>query len=317
MTRSRTRPTFAALAAGAVLLTAGCGVSATDDAARDARQVVTGGTGTTGATEAGYLGRAAEATGAVTTQKMSLEMSVEGLSGMGSTSLTSEGAFDNEAGRGRMTLDLGAVFEGGTGLDEALPEGAGTMEMVIDGDVVYVKSPLFSMMGDSDKPWVRVDAGELGSGDLGPSGPATSDPGALLEFLEGAGPVEEVGTEDVRGVPTTHLAAEIDLADLLAEADADRQAEMEEQLGGLGADLESFDSLPVEVWVDEDGYVRRFTMTFDFGQALEASEDLGDATMTMTVELYDFDEPVDIEIPPASQVGELDGDLFGGFDGGN
>lgn len=316
MTRSRTRTTLAALAAGAVLLTAGCGVSATDDAATGPQEVVIGGSGTSGAAEAGYLSQAAEATGAVKTQKMALEMTMDGLP-TGTVTITSEGAFDNESGRGRMTMDMGAAFEGGMGPDDALPEGAGVMEMVVDGDIVYVKSPLFSMMGDSDKPWIKVDARELGSGDVGLGGSATADPAAFLDFLEGAGTVEEVGTEEIRGVPTTHLEAEIDFAKLLAEAGGDQKAEMEQQLEGLGADLESFDSLPVEAWVDEDGYVRKFAMTFDFGQALKPSDDMGDMTMTMTIELYDFDEPVDIEIPPASQVGEMGAGLFGELDGGD
>lgn len=323
MSRPSARTAFAALAGAALLVTAGCGVSLDEDASPSAaggggQTPVAGGDtpvlpaggsfeGTGGAV---YLSRAAEETGGVATQKMSMEMVMEGVPSMGTISITSEGAFDNEAGQGHMTMDMGDVF-GGMGEGAGLPDDAGTMEMVIDGDVVYMKSPLFAMMGDEDKPWQRIDADELQQGGA-MGGGAQSDPGEFLEFLEAAGDdVTEVGTEEVRGVETTHLTATLDLQKMLADAPADEQAELEEQLEGLGAAADSFTEIPAEAWIDEDGYVRRFTLTFDFAEAAAEEPELEGVAMTMTIELYDFDEPVEIEIPDPSEVGELDPSLLG------
>ncbi len=330
MSRPSARTAFAALAGAALLVTAGCGVSLDEDASPSAagggtESPASGGNGSggngSGALPAGgsfegtggavYLSQAADATSGVTTQKMSMEMVMEGVPSMGSIAITSEGAFDNEAGQGHMTMDMGDVF-GGMGEGAGLPDDAGVMEMVIDGDVVYMKSPLFAMLGDEDKPWQRIDAEDLQEGGA-MSGGAQSDPGEFLAFLEAAGDdVTEVGTEEVRGVETTHVTATLDLQKMLADAPADEQAELEQQLEGLGAAADTFTEIPAEAWIDADGYVRRFTMDFDFSGAAEADPELAGVTMTMTIELYDFDEPVDIEIPDPAEVGELDPSLLGG-----
>ena len=67
------------------------------------------------------------------------------------------------------------------------------------------------------------------------------------------------------------------------------------------------------MWVDDDGYVRRFEMVFDFSELGEAADpELEGVTMTMTIELYDFNEPVEVEIPDPADVGELDPSVLGG-----
>lgn len=323
--RSRFRRPIAALAA-AMLVTAGCGVSLDDDASLVEADGRGGPTTTTpedepkvvieegsfeGTGGAVYLDQAADATAEVKTQKMSMVMDMEGFPGMGTLSITSEGEFDNDAGQGRMTLDMADVF-GAAGESAGLPDDAGVIEMVIDGDTIYMKSSLFSMLGQDDKPWLKVDSAELDkSGAL--SGSSQTDPAAFLEFFESASDnVEKVGTEEVRGVETTHLTATLDLQKLLADASGDQKAELEAQLEGLGAAADSFKSIPAEAWVDADGYVRKFKMTFDFSSAAEEVPDLGEVSMSITVELYDFDEPVDIEVPDPSQVGDLDPSILSG-----
>ena len=44
-----------------------------------------------------------------------------------------------------------------------------------------------------------------------------ADPSQALEYLQGATDVQAVGDEDVRGVPTTHYKAVVDLASLAAK----------------------------------------------------------------------------------------------------
>lgn len=326
MSRSSFRRPFAALAAATVLFTAGCGVSLDGDASLEAADGKSGPTTTTpgdkpkvvieegtfeGTGGAVYLTRAADATAEVTTQKMAMDMAMEGLPGVGAVSITAEGEFDNDAGQGHLTMDMSDVFGA---LDESagLPDDAGLIEMVVDGDIVYMKSSLFAMLGQDDKPWLKIDSAELGEGGaLG--GGAQSDPAAFLEFFKSASDnVEEVGTEEVRGVETTHLTATLDLQKLLADASGDKKDELEKQLEGLGAAADSFRSIPAEAWVDADGYMRKFTMTFDFASASEEVPELGDAAMTITVELYDFNEPVDVEIPDPSEVGDLDPSVLSG-----
>lgn len=326
MSRSRFRRPFAALATATVLLTAGCGVSLDGDSSLKAAGGKGGPTTTTpgngpkagieegsfeGTGGAVYLTRAADATAEVKTQKMAMDIAMDGLPGVGNLSITSEGEFDNESGQGHMTLDMADVF-GSLDPSGGLPDDAGVMEMVVDGDIVYMKSSLFAMLGQDDKPWLKIDSADLDQGGaLG--GGAQSDPAAFLEFFNSASDnVEKVGTEKVRGTETTHLTATLDLQKLLADASGDKKAELEAQLEGLGAAADSFRSIPAEAWVDADGYMRKFTMTFDFGSASKEVPELGDAAMTITVELYDFNEPVNVEIPDPSQVGDLDPSVLSG-----
>ena len=315
--RSTSRPRrIAAALVAALALTggaAGCGVQRGSDVTAGGQRVNGGGAATTstvvldegsfeGTGGAVFLRDAAEATSQVTTMKMAMTMTTTGMPMFGDMVFTYEGAFDNETGRGHMTVDMGDVME-------MLGEGSGQMEMVIDGDSVYVQSELFSSLADG-KPWVRMDQEGLGAtgSELGVG--MQGDPTSFLDFLEGVGDeVETVRREELRGVPTTHVRTDIDMAKLLEEASEEDRAEYEESLEGLGGAADAFGSIPVEAWVDDNGYVRRYIMTFDMGAALEESEemgDIGDLTMSIDIELYDFNEPVEVEVPDPSQVGDLD-----------
>ena len=70
-----------------------------------------------------------------------------------------------------------------------------------------------------------------------------------------------------------------------------------EQLGELG-DAE----IPVDVWIDADGLPRR--MQLDMGGDVRASGRRR-RTLTMTIELFDYGEPVDIEVPSPDEVHAL------------
>ncbi|QXC63274.1 hypothetical protein KSP35_11075 [Aquihabitans sp. G128] len=322
MSRSPLRRSLGVLAAVVALGAAGCGVSAQDGAGRlssgsptatDAPAPAKGSyEGTGGAVS---LRKAAAATTELKSQKVAMTMAIEGVPMVGGLEITAKGETDNEAERAHMTLDMGDVFGSlgeGTGSGSTdLPAGAGKVEMVVDGTTVYLRSPLFASLGESSKPWQKIDAEALDEGGA-LSGSAQTDPGAFLKFLEGAGDVSEVGQEELRGVETTHVKANLDLAKLISEASGAEKDELERQLEQLGGDGAELPTIPAEAWVDGNGYVRKFTMRFDFSSLGTGSEELDGAPMTMSVELYDFDVPVDIAIPPASEVGELDPSILAG-----
>jgi hypothetical protein len=127
------------------------------------------------------------------------------------------------------------------------------------GDIVmFMKSPVFSSDLPEGKTWARIDltkaAKALGEDpakimqDWNPG----SDPTQLLDMLgKASGGVEKVGTETVAGVETTHYHATIDLAKLVQEKGA-TQTEAEQLRKMIDAQ-----EIPVDVWIDGDGYVRR------------------------------------------------------------
>ncbi|NLD78229.1 MAG: hypothetical protein GX643_16350 [Acidimicrobiales bacterium] len=327
-TRTTSRPRLLAVSLLAALTVSGgaaaCGVTVGDDVATVSGPTGTSGTDATSSTTstvvlaegsfegtggAVFLRDAAAATAEVTSQRMAMTMTVAGLPGVDGVSMTYEGAFDNETLRGHIVVDM-SDFLGGFG-----GEDLGSMEMVIDGDTIYVRSELFSSLAGG-KPWVRMSEDGLAdaSGGVGIQG----DPTRFLDFLEGVSDdLEEIGREDQRGVSTTHVRADIDVAKLMDDSSSQERAELEEsleELGGLGG---VFESIPVDVWVDDDGYVRRLTMTFDVGAGLSSDENSSGSAVTMDMELYDFNEPIEVPVPDPSEVGELESFFGSGFESGD
>lgn len=298
----RSIPRLVAAAALSVAV-AGCGVNAGSGAS----DAVSAGMGLV--PSAAQVEQAAQRTAELTSFRLDTEVATTG-SGV-DIGVRSEGAFDLAAGRSQVSTEA----TGGSMLSELA-----SSEVVIDGDVAYLRAGFLEALG-VDAPWVRFDLGQLAElGDLELDG--SLDPGAaasassLLDLLASVGEVEELGAETVRGVPTRHLGVQIEIGKALDEAADDRAASVRSQLEELGVDVDSLSTVPAEVWVDDDGFVRRFTLTLDVGQlAAEVGEDelASEAgAVTLTIEVYDLDEPVEITVPPADQVSELDPEqLFG------
>lgn len=292
MNRSSQR-TLAVAAASLSVLLGACGVSAgtAHDAGRAVEQVSTG---TGRSVAASTLTAAGRTTAQVTTERIAITGTTTGLGGADLT-VTAEGAFDAKARRGHVSTSLDGL--------SGPADGFGDSEVVYDGDTVYLRSHLLEMFGDG-KPWLKITSDQLGevAGKL--DGSVQGDPGAMLDLLEGAGTVEEVGSEAVRGVDTTHYRATVDLTKALDQLDSSRRQKLRDALAKMGA-AQTLEAVPVEVWIDGDGYVRRLTTTLDVG-ALAKGEAGRGAAVTQTAEFYAFDEPVEITVPKASEVSELD-----------
>lgn len=86
---------------------------------------------------------------------------------------------------------------------------------------------------------------------------------------------------------------------------------MEAQLSSGG--LDAFFEIPFEVWIDGDGFVRRFAVRFDFKALAAAAGDVGDlpGAMLYSLEFFDFGEDIQIALPPPEQVTELSPALLG------
>jgi hypothetical protein len=206
-----------------------------------------------------------------------------------------------EAGSSRFALESRTEFSGqtvevtGTGLFDpatrsgtasfTLPGGSGTMEQVFLGDDLYLTLP--GMPG-----WYRVALSDLSGSSLARS----ADPTDALRALEGVSDdVEEVGSDTVRDEDTTHYRGTIDPQRVLDQVDGSLR-ELAEQ--GLAAG--AVEAVPFEVWLDDEGRLRRFLLTVDLpGSEATGGQDIRSVT---TLELFDFGVEVDVEPPPADQV---------------
>ena len=210
-----------------------------------------------------------------------------------------------------MEMDLGSALSGlAEATGETIPKGLEEpLQMVVDGGTAYLRIPMLDgLTGVSG--WLSATPEELeaAGGSLGVS-EVTGDPSQLLDMLRGvADDVESVGSEDVRGVATTHYHATVDLDRALEEAPPAQRDQIRAQLEALDAEL---GAIPVDVWVDGDGLARRLVV--DLGAAAASAIGPG-GTATMTVELFDYGEDVPIDVPDAADTTPI-GDVLGAFGG--
>lgn len=197
-----------------------------------------------------------------------------------------------------MTLHGGGVVDmqdRAAAISVTLPQG--TLQAVTRGTRLYLKFPPGLRNGSGARtPWVTVELGAVARAkgiDLGAL-QSIGDPNGTLDQLASAGQVQRVGSETVRGVPTTHFKAVVDLRKVPARAPVAQRAavrrSVEQMIRLLGRS-----SLPVEVWLDGQKRLRREQLSIPVG-GLPVKE---------TVELYDFGAAATVTPPPADQVTDL------------
>ncbi len=259
----------------------------------------------------GELARAAATSADATTGRFGFSMEMTFPGADEPFAFTGVGAFDTTANRASLTIDMssfasmlgelfaGAAGAGGPGLDD--PD-AWKIEAVQDGFVMYMRFPAGADQLPTGKSWVRMDLRETGSAqgiDLEELQQFTnSGPREILDYLRAvSGAIETVGTEELRGVETTHYYA---IVDLLRYEKIALPAEREKLRSFLGEVVEQsgFGKIPVDVWVDERGLVRKLTMAFSATQPGTTEQ----TTTSMSFELYDYGKDVEIELPPAAEV---------------
>ncbi len=230
--------------------------------------------------------------------------------------LSGEGAFDEASGRAAFSVDmssfaklLGGFVAGLAGPNaNDLPnfdDPAGwKIDVVQDGTVGYVRFPALDDQLPAGKSWIRASEGDAAAGtgfdfdELEQF--AKTDPRDLLDSLRAVtSDVATLGTEQLRGVETTHYRAVIDPADLTklgTSTTSDKAQSLVDQItaqSGLGP-------IPVDVWIDDTGLVRKLSMSVAATEA--ATSDT--SNVSMTFELWDYGKTVAIDVPPASEVAD-------------
>jgi hypothetical protein len=187
--------------------------------------------------------------------------------------------------------------------DEAAPisgsttvtvQGRTFKERLLDTDI-YIQSPT------SSNSWYRVNYHSLLHA-LGPSAPleTNSDPADWLTSLQGAAQVTDLGIEKIRGVPTTHYNAVIDLAKLAKSVPAGQRvaaaadAKLLERLTGKS-------SFTVDVWVDVANLVRQLEMSLPVKTAA------GTVVEFLSMQMFDYGLQPQAQRPPAKDVTDLRG----------
>lgn len=193
-----------------------------------------------------------------------------------------------------MTMDVTGNAEGTVGHGTVETVGADAMDYLMVGGKLYYAYP--------DRPdgidWVVLDEADLL--EIGVDMEAIRDQSKAqgLAALEAkAEKVTKVGTENLDGLATTHYRARVDLAKTSEEIFSGR---MRETMLGLAKKVD------YDLWIDDDGFVRRMEYEFDLSKSTDLPTGMPDeGTLGYRMDMSDFNEPVEAETPPDEVVMSL------------
>jgi hypothetical protein len=167
-------------------------------------------------------------------------------------------------------------------------KGNAQFELVSSDNTYYLRGGPFQQIAPGK--WVKVKSTDP-SFQLG-----QNDPSQMLQYLRATSNIVERGKETVRGVDTTHYAARLQLDKVSDRVSPDAARALKQATKTLGTK-----EIPMDVWVDGDGLVRRVTMDWH----------PRGATFVMSLDLFDFGN-VDIPVPADSDTVDLSNMLGGG-----
>lgn len=206
-----------------------------------------------------------------------------------------------------------------TEMSMQLPNGMGQMQIRYVGGIAYAKLPdQFAGMLGGDKAWISIDVNQVTQQQLGTTlsqlqSSLSSNPADLLGFLRGAGQdVRELGPATVGGVSATHYAATIDLDKAVAGQPAQVRAAAHRAMEEIGTK-----DIPAQLWVDQQGRLRKLLMTMTSQLPTKASTAAGSAsppgtlTERIVTTLSDYGVAVDVVAPPPSQTQDVTSLLSG------
>jgi hypothetical protein len=244
------------------------------------------------------VARAAEVTSQQPGAKVSLTMRFASSALSSGFTITANGYIDNRDRSGEMSMNL-AGLPGAT----ELAGGSGTIQVIYQFPEIYMNMPLLAGKLPEGKTWMELDvtkAAQAAGINLSQfSSLDETDPTQFLDYLRAsAGGVTAVGHESLYGVPTTHYRAMLQLSSILERLPSSEQTAAKaalEKLGDAGA-------IPVDVWVDAQGRVRRMELSMGAAIPGAASDEAGTATDISSAITVDFPSygPIPPIVPPPS-----------------
>ncbi|MES1247756.1 MAG: LppX_LprAFG lipoprotein [Actinomycetota bacterium] len=220
----------------------------------------------------------------------------EKANGIGPFTFTADGVSDASNRSARMSLDMSSIAQILSGGKKANGNDW-KADVILDGTdakniVEYLRLPVLTKQLPSGKSWVKIELNKLDQLNnvnlttlLQAAG--QQDPTQALQLLQSVGDVKAVGSEQVGGVDTTHYTGTIDPKTV---ADKYGLTGLAPVLAASGAQ-----SMPIDVWIDGDGYVRKF----------QESVKGTNATLDIATTLSDFGATVDLTPPPAGDTTDL------------
>jgi hypothetical protein len=203
---------------------------------------------------------------------------------------------------GTNSAEMTAVYKFPGPVQEAIKREFGrsvSADLIVDGRkgiVLYMRFPFLERLMPRGKTWMKADIVEMGKAyglDLDRMKETKqSDPGQMLAYLKSAVGVRRVGSDLVQREVTTHYATIVKAGTIIEQAPRDQQEAMRKYLRMLG-----IKTYPVDIWVDQDGVVRKLAIVLEYNQANGEY-----VKMDVSEEYYDFGVKAKIQPPPAKSV---------------
>ena len=245
------------------------------------------------------VAQAAETTTHVGGVQMSLQGSVTVPGLADQLTFSGQGSFNFKAHEGSLTLTMAGLPQsvtsqlGGTSLQ---------MTELFKSSSIYMSSPLLSGKLPGGAHWMKLNLARVQQGiGLAPSSLTSggANPTQYLQFLKSAGAKSQiVGHETLRGVASTHYAAKVDLLKAAEAQPGANRSQLREAFQKLTSET-GLQSLPVDVWVDAHGLVRKVSVALSMdaaGQQVKTS---------VQSEFYDFGPTQSITVPADSEVFDM------------
>jgi hypothetical protein len=190
------------------------------------------------------------------------------------------------------TVQAEADFSTFSAAGQSIPGG---MSEIITPSTLYLKLALLTQELRTTKPWVEIPFSALSKAsgvDISSlfSQLQTSSPLDQSQLFAGAENVRKAGTGVVDGVPVTEYTGTVAMSKALAKLPASLRST-------FGADIEKagISSVRFTEWVDGQHQVRK-TIVTESGNSISE---------TITTTITSIDQPVNIQVPPASQTNSL------------
>lgn len=151
------------------------------------------------------------------------------------------------------------------------------MTVVSDGTTAYMTSDLLESLPEG-KTWMELNFSSAAKG-LGSSAPVTGGPQEGLKVLERVQGAEEIGKQNIDGVPTTRYRGTLPTS---------------KEVFGVKLHVSE---LHVDVWIDAKDRVRRMQMTVSGALGKSAT-----STTEMNIDFVDFGRVPKIEFPHPDEV---------------
>ena len=203
-------------------------------------------------------------------------------------------------GTGALSMDPPAMQMKMT-VDGATADESGEVEIRLVDDAMYMNAGPEAAAEMDGKTWLKIGMsdGEAGGGEnpLLELKQADDNPAEEAQMMNAAEDLERVGEEKVEGVQTTRYTGTVTLDDLRADLkgkDAKTKKDRQEQIDEMAE--QGFDEFTMDMWIDGEDHTKQFRM-----QA-ETKEGPLDTTMTF----LSYNEPVTVEVPPASETADMD-----------